>query len=424
MSWSKLTLVLCGSLLLTGCFYPNHAPSQEEEYETIHLLGTVGVHEIIVDIIETELANNGIKLEKNFFYWDTYLAKARQAILNETGEYDVILGPTSELYRFIQSGKLIPLNDPAEEAGLHPDALYPQILNRIRYNDRLYVLPYLTDVLTYIYQRDLFTQTNTPPPTSIRQMYETARQMTTDSLYGLAFPANPYDTVTSVWTYFLWSFGGDYFNAALYPIINSPQSVAATHIYSSILQNCAPSAVATWKTEEAVDFFTGGKLAAMIVWSSAIAVLNNSEKNVIPGEIGCTSLPLGPANKAVSPFASWGMAIPRSSKHIIAAKKFAVALVSMETFRTIAELGIAPTPLPKINQEYARQNPETPLAIATKALEQAAERPYFAEANQYIPIINLVLNDILMGADVQTTLNEANNQISLLMKAGGYYGSQ
>ena len=363
MNRSKLTIVLCGFLFLTGCFWSHNYNSQEEKFETIHLLGTVGVHEMFVELIEDELANAGIKIEKNFFYWDTYMAKARQAILNETGEYDVIMGPNSELYRFIRSGKLIALNDVAEQAGLAPDALYPQILNSIMFENKWYSLPYLADVLIYIYQHDLFAQMGTIPPTTITQMCELARRMTTDSIYGLAFPANPYDTVTSVWSYFLWSFGGDYFNDDWHPLINSPQSVAATKVYSSLLQNCAPSAVATWKTEEAVDFFTGGKLAAMIIWSSAMPVLNSSDKNVITGKIGYASLPLGRANKAISPFASWGIMIPRSAKHIIAAKKFAVSLVSIETFRTIAESGMAPTPLPRINREYAKKYPKYCIGI-------------------------------------------------------------
>ena len=419
MNWSKLSILLCGALFLTGCFSSQNHDPQKEKHETIRLLGTVGVHEMIVELIEDELANAGIKIEKNFFYWDTYMAKARQAIMNETGEYDIIMGPNCVLSRFMRSGKLIALNDLAEQAGLYPDDLYPQILNSIIFEDKWYSLPYLADVLIYIYRHDLFIPIETTPPKSITQMYEIAQLMTTDSIYGCAFPANPDDPVTSVWSYFLWSFGGDYFTNDWHPIINSSQSVAATRIYSLFLENCAPSAVATWKTEEAVDFFTGGNLAAMIIWSSTLPVINNSEKKVT-GKIGCAPLPFGPTDNAISPFGSWGMVIPRSARHIIAAKKFALSLVSINTFRTIAESGMVPTPLPKINQEYAKKDPDKPLAIATKALDEAKIRPYLLEANQYIPIINSVLNDILMGADAKTTLEEANKQIRLLMKAGGY----
>lgn len=415
MRWSKFTIVLCGSLFLIGCFNVHRHDPQEEKYETIHLLGTVGIHELIVELIEDELAEAGIKVEKNFFYWDTYLAKARQAILNETGEYDVILGPNSVLSRFIRSGKLIALNDLAAQAGLHRDDLYPQILNSIIFQDKWYSLPYLADVLIYIYRQDLFARMGIDPPQNIAEMYEIARRMTTDSVYGLAFPANPDDPVTSIWSYFLWSYGGDYFTGDWRPMINSPQSVAATRIYFLILENCAPATVATWKTEEVVDSFIGGNLAAMILWSSTIPVIENSEKKG-SGEVGGAPLPPGPTKNAISPFASWGLVIPRSAKHIIAAKKFALTLVSNETLSTIADLGMAPTPLPKLNRESAQKNPEKPFAIATAALEKAKEWPLpFLEANQYVPIIGSVLNDILMGADAETTLEEANKQIALLI---------
>jgi hypothetical protein len=76
---------------------------------------------------------------------------------------------------------------------------------------------------------------------------------------------------------------------------------------------------------------------------------------------------------------------------------------------------MGPTPLPKINREYAPDNLEKPLSIAVKALEKAKAWPSHLEANQYIPIIGSVLNDILMGADTKTTLEAANKQLALLV---------
>ncbi|NLC53356.1 MAG: carbohydrate ABC transporter substrate-binding protein [Firmicutes bacterium] len=187
MRWSKFTIFLCGLLLFTGCFSSQNHDPHAERFETVHLLGTVGVHEMIVESIEDKLADAGIKVEKNFFYWDTYMAKARQAILNETGEYDVIMGPNSVLSRFMRSGKLIALNDLAAQVGLAPDDLYPQILNSIIFQDKWYSLPYLTDVLVYIYRPDLFALMGIVPPQNIAQMYETARLFVN---MNWQFPAN------------------------------------------------------------------------------------------------------------------------------------------------------------------------------------------------------------------------------------------
>lgn len=421
MSRLKLAIIVCGFSFLTGCFWSQSRTPREKEFETIHLLGTVGVHEMVVELIEDELAAAGIKIEKNFFYWDTYMAKARLAIMNETGEYDVIMGPGCELVNFARSGKVIALNDIAERSGLRPDALYPQILKDVMVDGSFYVLPYLADALIYIYRRDLFARTGITPPVTISAMYRLARKMTTGSVYGLAFPASPYDTVTSVWSYFLWSSGGDYFDDDWRPVIDSPQSMAATRVYTLLLQECAPPSVATWRTEETVDFFAGGELAAMLLWSGVSQVLENSEKSRVAGKVGYAPLPVGATNRAVSPFGHWGIVIPRAARHIIAAKKFAESLVAVKTFKAIAEAGMAPTPIPEINREYARKYPEKPLAVATKLLEVAKERPQIPEAGQYIPIIGSALNDILIGAKLRTTLEEANKQISELMKAGGYY---
>lgn len=416
MRWPKLTIILCGVLFFTGCFSTQSEDLHDGKLETVRLLGTVGIHEMVVELIEDKLAELGIKVEKKFFYWDTYMAKARQAIVNETGEYDVIMGPNCVLSMFMPSGKLIALDDLAEQAGLNPHDLYPQILNSVIFQDKWYSLPYLADVLVYIYRHDLFTRMGIAPPENIAQLYEVAQQMTGDSVYGLAFPANPDDLVTSVWSYFLWSYGGDYFTDDGHPLINSAESVAATRIYTLILENCAPAVVATWKAEEAVDFFLGGNLAAMILWSSTIPVINNSGKKAF-GEVGVAPLPLGPVGDAISPLISWGIVIPRSAKHIIAAKKFAVTLASMESLSTIAKELMVPTPLPKVNRASATENPEKQLSIVTAALEKGKAWPPFPflDSHQYLPIIGSILNDILMGADTKATLEEANKQIALLM---------
>lgn len=135
------------------------------------------------------------------------------------------------------------------------------------------------------------------------------------------------------------------------------------------------------------------------------------------GEVGVAPLPLGPVGDAISPLISWGIVIPRSAKHIIAAKKFAVTLASMESLSTIAKELMVPTPLPKVNRASATENPEKQLSIVTAALEKGKAWPPFPflDSHQYLPIIGSILNDILMGADTKATLEEANKQIALLM---------
>ena len=415
-----LLVVLSGMVL--GCFNSDQPTPIGDQGETIHLLGVVGAHEAIVGALERKLAASHIRLEKNFYYWDTYLAKARMAIMNDTREYDVILGPCSQLIHFANNNKAVALEDVAERVGFEVKDLYPPIRGNVFARDHLFCLPYLADSLIYIYRADLFHKMGQKPPRTINEMYGIGRRLTFgNGDYGLAFPAGPGEGVTSVWSYFLWSYGGDYFDAGWHPTLNSRRAADATFIYNKILQDCAPPAVATWQTEEAVNFFAAGHLAAMILWSSAANSLEDKTLSKVAGKIGYAPLPVGGGGKAFAQMEAWGVIVPRASQHIIAAKKFCELLVSRESLATAAQSGIAPTPLPEINRRYAAAAVHPAFVVAAQSLAVSRERPNIPEATQFIPVIGSALNDILMGAELQAALDGANRQIEGIMELNGRY---
>lgn len=409
------------SIMFAGCLASDKPTPIGEQGETIHLLGVVGVHESIVDSIEKKMADSHIKIDKNFYYWDTYQAKARMAIMNNTREYDVILGPCSQLVSFINADKAVSLKDIAERAGLEVKDLYQPIQATIQSKGDLFCLPYLADALIFIYRTDLYKKAGLTPPRTIKEMYTTGKKLTNGNNWGLAFPAGPGDAATSIWSYFLWSYGGEYFDSLHYPTINSAKALTATYIYNQILSNCAPLSAATWQTEDAINYFANGHLASMILWSGASKILDDKTRSKVAGKIGYALLPAGEGGKAIPRLEAWGVFVPRSSQHIIAAKKFCEVLVNQQSLKITAKSGIVPTPIPKINMRFVLEFPESSFAVATKSLAVSRERPNLPEANQFIPVISSALNDILMGADLKMTLDGANHQIKGIMQLNGRY---
>ncbi len=417
----KIALLIGLCCVAAGCFEANNLTPVGEQGETIHLLGVVGVHESLVDLWEKRLAPYHIKIEKNFYYWDTYWAKARMAIINDTGEYDVILGTCARLNHFVNSGRVLPLNDVVQRVGLKPAALYRPLQQSLAVNGKFYCLPYLVDTPIFIYRRDLYQRAQLTPPHTLQQMYQNGKKLTTAGYFGMAFPANPQESAATAWSYFLWSNGGDYFDSQWRPTLNSRQAQAATRIYNQTLQECAPPAVATWQTEEAVNFFAGGHLAAMILWSGASNILDNYEKSRVAREVGYAPLPAGDLGRAVPPVEAWGAIVPSRSKHILAAKKFCEIMIGRPALEEVARLGIAPTPLPEINQRYAGPEAHTPFAIATRLLTVARAQPALPESTQVNALIGSALNDILTGADLKITLGSLDQQVEGIMRLNGYY---
>jgi multiple sugar transport system substrate-binding protein len=341
--------------------------------------------------------------------------------MNDTREYDVILGPYSQLVPFINNNKAVSLQDVAKRAGMKAEDLYPPIRENVIGDGRFFCLPYLTDTLIYMYRKDLFQKAGLQPPKTIYDMYLAGKALTSGNDYGLAFPAGPGEGVTAVWSYFLWSYGGNFFDTAWRPKLNSPRALSATRIYNQILQECAPPAVATWQTEEAANFFAEGHLAAMILWSGASRILDDQARSKIAGKIGYALLPVGDSGRAAPCLEVWGAVVPRTSPHILSAKKFCELLVSREALERVAKLGMAPTPIVDLNLRYAPKSSMTPFAVATWALAVARERPVILEATQFIPVISSGLNDILMGADLKGTMDTVNQQITGIMQLNGRY---
>jgi ABC-type glycerol-3-phosphate transport system substrate-binding protein len=420
MRWIQiLFLGIFSCIILTGCLDSDKLTNVGDEGETIHVLGVVGVHEAIVESLEKKLAASHIKVDKNFYYWGTFLAKARLSIMNDTREYDVIMGPCSQFSSIINYNKAVSLEDVAERVRLTPDDLYPSIRKNAIFKNNFFCLPYMADSLIYIYRADLFHRAGIKPPHTILEMLAIGKKFTSGNNYGLAFPAGPGEAATPVWNYFLWSYGGDYFDNNWTPLINSSHALIATRIYNQILQECAPPAVATWQTEEAINFFTAGHLASMILWSSSSTILNDKNRNKFAENIDYASLPVSDTGVSIPSTETWGVIVPRSSKHIISAKKFCELLMSRSSLEKIAQSGMVPTPLPVINQLYNSNSSNRAFIVATHSLTTAKESPNIPEAAQFIPVIGSALNDILMGANLDDTLDSANQQIEGIMQLSG-----
>jgi multiple sugar transport system substrate-binding protein len=420
MRWIQiLFLGIFSCILLAGCFDSDKLTTVGDEGETIHVLGVVGVHEAIVESLEKKLAAYHIKVDKNFYYWGTFLAKARLSIMNDTREYDIIMGPCSQFSGIINNNKAVSLEDIAERVHLTREDLYPSIRKNAIFKNNFFCLPYMADSLIYIYRTDLFNQAGLKPPHTIHEMVDTSKKLTSGTNYGLAFPAGPGEAATPVWSYFLWSYGGDYFDNHWNPVINSNHALNATRIYNQILQECAPAAVATWQTEEAINFFAAGHLASMILWSSSSTTLNDKSRNKFANNVGYAPLPVSDIGITIPSMETWGVIIPRTSQHILSAKKFCEVLISRPSLEKIAQLGMVPTPLPSINQLYASNSPNSSFTVATHSMPFAKENPNIPEANQFIPVIGSALNDILMGANLDDTLRNANEQIEGIMQLSG-----
>ena len=383
---------------------------------TLRVLMSSGWTEDAMKSIEPVLNESGISLEVEAYDWNTYEGKQRLAGTSKGGEYDLIFLPGNAVNIFAKAGALVELNDVVSKVADNEDDYYDSVKRFSKVDDNWYVVPYSAEGMVYYYRTDLMTEDQLPK--TIDEMYELGKSMTKDDMYGLAIPAGPGEAACSFWSYFLWSYGGTYFDEKWNPMLNTKEAVSAAEMFAKICKDCSPPGITTWQNEETVAAFQSGQLAAMINWPGYWNQINDESQSKVAGNIGVAPVPAGPVTDCPR-FGTWGVGVTANCKNVDAAKVVVEEFTKKDTLRDC--LQYTSSALRSLNEEEgsAKINPTIPASIAH--LDTADERPPIPELNLYVPAVGAAINSIVAGNPAQETLDALNDEVRKIMEDGGYY---
>jgi ABC-type glycerol-3-phosphate transport system substrate-binding protein len=388
--------------------------SKANEPVTLSILACAGAMADALEAIAPQLKDEGIILDIQSFDWATYEGKAKLAATSEGGEYDLMFVPGLFVETFAKSNAIIDISDVVDKVYPDKSDLYNSVIKFSTLDSKYYMCPLTAEGMVYYYRTDLIDQV----PDTIDEMYETGKALTSGDMYGLAIPGGPGEGACSFFSYFLWSYGGVYFDESWEPQLNTPEAAAAAAMFAKIDQDCAPQGVTTWQNEETVAAFQSGNLASMIMWPGFYSMINDPEQSAVVGKFAMAPVPAGPAGAAPR-FGTWGIAVTTNCKDVAAAKRVCELYSSEEN---VTELGKSVvTCSKKINakEEVRAANPS--VEPCAGALDDADERPGIPEASLYIPAVGAAINSIIAGAPVQETLDALNEEVRGFMVEGGYY---
>ena len=200
------------------------------ETVTVKVLMSAGWTEDAIDAIRPQLKEKGIELDIEAYDSATYEGKQRLACSSKGGEYDVVFLPGNVVNTYANAGALIPMNDVVEDMGFTDDDYYDSVRKFTKVGDDWYVVPFSAECMVYFYRTDLISEDQVP--TTIDEMYELGKSLTNGDTYGCASPAQSGEAACSMWSYFLWSYGGDYFDENWYPTLNTPEAVEAAEMFA------------------------------------------------------------------------------------------------------------------------------------------------------------------------------------------------
>ncbi len=398
---------------------PSEAPKAEGTL-TFRTLNSTGWHNDAFEALIPELEKEyNIKIQNEAYDWNTYEGKQRLAGASKGGEYDLIFLPGNAVNTFVKAGALRDVTDVVNTVAPDNDTdIYESVKKFCIVDDKWYVSPYLAESMVYFYRTDLISQDELP--TTIDEMYELGKAKKSGDVYGLAIPAGPGEGSCSFWSYFLWSYGGDYFDDKWEPQLNTPEAVQAAEMFAKIAKDCAPQGVTTWQNEETVAAFQSGTLASMVMWPGYHSMLIDSATSKVADNVGVAAVPAGP-NGAKPRFGTWGLGITNTcaEEKVEIAKKIVEKYTSPEKTNEYAKITSTHSKKANANPDNIAVNKTMEASAGT--LDFADERPPIPELNLYVPAVGAAINSIAAGTPAQETLDALNVEVRKIMEDGGYY---
>ncbi len=252
-------------------------------------------------IAEFEAANPGIKIEPVLVarkdHWTKFVAAAQA----KKAPCIVSVDLTTAAY----NGYLLPLDkywqaEPAE----FRRAWNPDILSASKWHGQLYGLPIWGGIYAEIYNRDLVTKAGldaSKPPKTWDEYLTWAKKLTGSDHWATAVLGGKTDTTTRVLLMWIWSNGGEAFNADMTEatFAKNPKSLEAIKFYLGLAtkQNVAAPAPTTTNYLEQTNLYAQEKIASMRNAYWAVAKVDGDN----PAIKGKSFVAPGPANIANAP---------------------------------------------------------------------------------------------------------------------------
>jgi len=349
-----------------------------------------------------------------------------------TGNFDLAAwvdawGPEIEAF-------LLPLDERLEEAGFDMNdfpAAYREAATLG--TDTTYGIPLRGHAFMLFYREDVFAELGLEPPATWQALKEAAQVIEEDGRYepiAMYYGINAGQNLFN-WLSMLWGAGGDLLDDDLRPTFNDETGVAATEFYVSFLREglTAPGAVA-WNEQEANQEMVQGRAAMFTGWSWMYDRLKNpesAEPEVIE-HLGFAPAPGWEGGTATSYGHIWPVGILSASRHQDAAWEYLKWLTHPETERAV----VLDKSDPETNNivavrlstlEDAEVNATTGGLQATMAeiLQTARTQPLIPEWLEIQAVLEIAINEIAGGADVQRTLDDAAADVEDVLSAAGYY---
>jgi multiple sugar transport system substrate-binding protein len=312
-----ITIMSIVSVLLSGCVDSGNTVGKENNTQKL-TINAIMEQVPDSDIVKTMVSdfnkeNPDINVHIEMLPYDQMRDKIVVSFLSNDPTYDLIVADNPWMYDFASAGYLEPLDSRLKEAG--SDYNYDDFSASLRSigesNGHIYGIPFYNYAIGLIYRKDLLDQKGLTPPSTISELRQTSRLLTSGDVAGIAMQPQRGYKIFEEWANWLFAAGGTIQDRNNKITLQSPQAKEALTQYIETYKESAPKDSLNWGFDEALRAMSGGKAAMMLSYNWMLPTLN--QKGGPAGELaGKFGLAKVPGGKSV--LGAWYWSIPANSK--------------------------------------------------------------------------------------------------------------
>jgi len=280
----------------------------------------------------------GINVEFTEVEYGTAHQKALLSISSEQSAFDVVQFDNTFLAAFAKAGALTDISSLAADSAEYDMNDFPASLqNYGDFDGAKYGLMLSTEPFIQWYRGDIYDELNLKPATTWDEYKSNAQAIQASGLADgqmLGFGPN----TTWWWMQVLWSFGGALYDADFTPTVNTPEAVAATEYYKSLLEFSPQGALGATGDDVTLQF-VGSDIGQMVQYSGYAAGIYDPESSSNAANIRVAPVPAGAVNTVE--LAGWNIGIPSDAPSPECGWQFLEYMLGKTNAKTLLENGAA-----------------------------------------------------------------------------------
>jgi multiple sugar transport system substrate-binding protein len=415
----RLTILL--ALLLLAITSLSCIKDQQEPRKQLTLAVVSGVEgDALKQAALDYEAQTGVHINIAEFPYANLFEKELIDLNARTGAYDLIMldDPWFPSYAHKQFlTELTPLLQKRGQSGPDSDFVETSIaLCRHPYQTgSLYALPYVGNSQLFFYRKDLFEKHGLKEPLTWDEVLAAAKTIQEkEGMYGYVMRAAQGNAAVADFMPIFWAFGGEMFDSAGKPAVNSPEGIAALEFMLQ-LGKYSPPGYTSYNADEVGAHLLQGTAAMSINWPAWISSFGDPLKSKVIGKMEFTTMP-GARKSGQAEIGNWLIAIPRASQNADAATDFLLWATGAEQMKRSANRGNPPTRKSLFRDaELVAKYPAYPAQL--HSLESARPRPRTPHWNEIENAFGIFLSKANSGTlSPAEAMNQANAEIEKILQ--------